>query len=658
MTPSPTRSSNIRHSILLRQLLGRANPIFFLDGAETHDQFVEVLRTLCPRGESLVYANEATVRNIHGRTCARWGIDPCQYPLTVWLPKIELPHHVFPVHEADLDCGLVIPLTIEPAAQWHISDAFGTFGLTSTDPLIGLFQMLARVEAAWEERYGEVLPTRWLRALSLRLPCPVHMALFEGRSLQLPLLLAVLRGLSAAANPDGVVPFGIGPMFATGTVEADGSFGPVANVGDKLAGFIRELGPGHPALLTTVQQRELQGSFPDLLNQVEVTNANNLAELLDGESLRQGLQQLCTAYEPAWNEELLSLANSLKRRLEFEDMRRLGSWMLSHLESPYYRFRFACDLALYHFHRGQFSKEADSYFQQARRLLRDNPALFGADDEGYLLTVMGDMAADARQTEFYTFIVERATLPIVGYMDGPQRIRLYGVLCQLHRFFGHHQEAIAAGRQAMTLVSQVLASDVGRTCNYLIHALVAAYREAAPRDPALLEEASTLLTASRTVWAPRHHSKALGTHLTFCQHLEAEIARLTGRPYSPGEPVWRGIWDHAWLFTLLSCARNPCHSARERQGYLDRLLKEAVKYEDEDRGGSSSLFGLFGSFYRLYAAVVRGEDASGPRRALDAWLDNQATAGFPGWRDYLAPLLPPVIDRTAVEALCDAIRYH
>ncbi len=550
----------------------------------------------------------------------------------------------------------MIPLTIEPAAQWHISDAFGTFGQTSADPLIGLFQILAQVETAWEERHGEVLPARWLRALSLRLPCPVHMALFEGRSLQLPLLLAVLRGLSAAANPDGVIPFGTGPVFATGTVEADGSFGPVANVGDKLAGFIRELGPGHPALLTTVQQQELQGSSPNLLEQVEGVIVNNLAELLDCESLRHGLQQLCTAYEPAWNEELLSLANSLKRRIEFEDMRRLGNWMLSHLQSPYYRFRFGCDLALYYFHRGQFS-EANRHFQQAQQWLRDNPTLFGADDEGYLLTVMGDLAADARHTGFYAFIVEQAALPIVGYMDGPQRVRLYGVLCQLHRFFGHPQEAIAAGRQAMALVSQVLVSDAGRTCNYLIHALVAAYREAAPQDPALLAEARTQLAASRSDWLPRHDAKARDSHLTFCQHLEAEIARLSGQPYAPPDaPGWRGFWGQAWLFTLLSCARNPRNPDSDRKGYLTRLLEEAAEYES--REGSASLFGLFGSVYLLYAAVVREEDASGPRRAFDAWLDNQATAGFPGWRDYLAPLLPPVIDRAAVEALCDAIRYH
>jgi hypothetical protein len=74
--------------------------------------------------------------------------------------------------------------------------------------------------------------------------------------------------------------------------------------------------------------------------------------------------------------------------------------------------------------------------------------------------------------------------------------------------------------------------------------------------------------------------------------------------------------------------------------------------------GADILFGLFDAVYCLFDATYHQRSQEGARQALCAWLKDRAKAGFPGWQDYLSPLIHETMDREAVEALCDAIRYH
>src|SRR2546430_566514 len=142
-------------------------------------------------------------------------------------------------------------------------------------------RLLAQVEDAWQETFRSVLPARWLKAQTLRLACPAHIDLFEGESLQVPLLVAVLRALGGTvAEGAERLPFGRGPVFSTGTLEPSGAFGEVECVPEKLAGFVRELGPDHPALLTQRQRQLLAERYPALLAQVRTIEVNSLAGLL------------------------------------------------------------------------------------------------------------------------------------------------------------------------------------------------------------------------------------------------------------------------------------------------------------------------------------------------------------------------------------------
>jgi hypothetical protein len=108
----------------------------------------------------------------------------------------------------------------------------------------------------------------------------------------------------------------------------------------------------------------------------------------------------------------------------------------------------------------------------------------------------------------------------------------------------------------------------------------------------------------------------------------------------------------------------PCASFIVSMESISRLLPRGARPSlsrirpVQARRKVESLFGLFDAVYRLFDAVYRQRPQDEARRALLAWLKAQAQAGFPGWREYLMPLIHEDMGREAVEALCDAIRYH
>jgi tetratricopeptide (TPR) repeat protein len=628
---------------LLLQLLGNANPVFFLKTVNTPAERLKVLGSL-------------SRQSLHGDKRQMQAAASQAFEVYRDL-RIDLPWHVFPVYEQSTRDGFVIPLEIHPAQDWQVSDAFGTFGIEKAkDPLDGLVRLLAQVEDAWQETFHSVLPARWLKAQTLRLACPAHIDLFEGESLQVPLLVAVLRALGGTvAEGAERLPFGQGPVFSTGTLEPGGAFGEVECVPEKLAGFVRELGPDHPALLTR-RQRQLLAEHPDLLAQVQVIEVSSLVELLSLPELHEALKrQIQEAHHPSLNEGLLTLVQTHSRQIRFDEAKHLSQWLLSHVESPYYRFRLNCELALYCFHQGQFS-EAARCFQTAIGLLNIHPELFGVDDLGRIVSILVNLAADACHPEPFRVLLRRLDEESLAAMTAPQRVKVYGALCQFHRFYGEHDQAIAAGRKAVALVDAACAGEAGRSRNYLVHALIVAYR-GGQTDPALLTEAQMILQAAKTDWAPVDDANRRASHLGFCLHLEAEIARLRGLAFDPGRPYWVDrIWSHPWLFTLLSCTRNPQNEPSLRQCCIEELVAKSAAFVA--KYGVDTLFGLFDAVYRLFDAAYHQCSQEGARQALCAWLKDRAKAGFPGWQDYLSPLIHENMDREAIEALCDAIRYH
>ena len=237
----------------------------------------------------------------------------------------------------------------------------------------------------------------------------------------------------------------------------------------------------------------------------------------------------------------------------------------------------------------------------------------------------------------------------VSVMTGKQRVKVCGALCQFHRFFGPNDKAIEFGRQAVSLADHVYSSSAGRARNYLVHALLVAYKS--KKDPAIIAEAQHCLTASQGQWAPQEDTNARNSHLGFCLHLEAEIARLSGQPFTPGPSYWRKTWGHPWLFTLLSCARNLANDEVIRRKCLEELVLQSTK--DQQKYGTDSLFGLFNAVYKLFYAVYLQHDQQAVLVQLQAWLDNSL-----GWKQCLQNLVKSDMDLEGMQILLDAIRYH
>lgn len=642
---------------LLRQLIGHANPVFFLGKSESRESFTTILKALNPTGTGKLHAEPSRLEAAFRIGCRRCGLEPERY--RYYLANVELPQHVFPVHEQSTDQGYVIPLAINPADTWQVSDAFGTFAESGrTDPTDNLLALLGQVEDAWERANGVILPVRWSCAYSLRLSCPVHFELFEGRSLQMPLLIALLRVLassSARLLEDQELPLGPGPVFATGTVEPDGRFGWVQNLKAKLNGFLREMGAGRAAVLTSAQRRELTFSCPELLEQVQIIPADTLTELLGCAPIEKGLRTLCKRYDPLSNELLLNRMTHLAHRIEFREMHRLAIWALSNVKGPCHRFQFSCHAALQYFHQGRFL-QGRQHLQLAIQLFDAHTDLFGVDDWARLLTVMGVLAIDAHDASTAAEITGRLEHYPLAYLSGQQRLRVLGTLCQLHRHFGNHEPSIEAGREAVSLADAIHAHDADRTRNYLAHALIDLHRENRNVSGHLLEEARHLVDTSQRIGSSRTNSTARLIHLGFCSHLHAEIARLADQPFEPGEPCWQGAWAHPWMFTLLSCARNPRNDPSLRRHCLDSLLEHSA--EALQQHGQTSLFGLLHAVYQCYAAISRGEDSTSARQAVIDWCITLAAAGFSGWQQHLAAFLESEISPEGAEALCNAIRYN
>ena len=166
------------------------------------------------------------------------------------------PRHLFPVFLPYYGVGMVVPLIIQPSEDWSPSDAFGTFEFDGPirSAVDGLMNLLRLVEETWLQRPGRsVIPLRWRRAFALSIGCPVHFRAIEGRSLQFPLLIALLRELCTqpfSANGATEVPFGNQAVFATGIMQKRRSNRQSRIIGGKVEAFIRETPGSRSAILT------------------------------------------------------------------------------------------------------------------------------------------------------------------------------------------------------------------------------------------------------------------------------------------------------------------------------------------------------------------------------------------------------------------------
>lgn len=573
----------------------------------------------------------------------------------------EQVYHVIPVWVPELATGMMVPISMVPSGDWSGTSLFSTFfSYDREDPLITL---LKKIEQRWSVlNSGRQLPLRWRNVFSFQICCPIHLKSIVGKSLQVPLILMLLRGICATSDrleKMGSLPLGNNPVFATGSLSLkDGNtFAPVYHVTDKAEAFIREYGEGLPAVLTKEQINELKDA--GIIEQFgKVIEADNLDELLSHQVFKGGLERLAGPPHTTEIDNLLKIMADSARGVRFDDVEAMTTWLLPHVNSPVYRFRLRRQAASVLGHMGRFV-DMKPHLEECRELLDNDKKneFFGLTDRCDLTTTMVILAEDMMEPESALDILDTLKKNI-GELPIEKRVSWWGSRCQVLRFQGKLDQAIEAGRQAVRLADTGRAGDSGRDRNYLVHALIDRIRTSNDQERMAddLHEAESLLKEAQTTWAPRDSQAARRSHLTFCLHYQAELARLKKTPFDPpSNPPWRGHWGHPWLFALLSCARNQAHSLEKRCAFSDHLVREVGK-----KAHPSSLFFMFLQTYRIYHAALNETDATDPEQELRRWCNNLADKGFSGWQDQLIP----VLDRTTsdrlsrAESLCDAIHYH
>ena len=571
--------------------------------------------------------------------------------------KKEQVLHLFPVWSPNLETGLLVPVSITPAEEWQGTAIFTSFidRTTEESPFSTFLQL---IEKRWAKLHnGEQLPLRWRSAFSFRLRCPIHMGAVGGHSLQVPLLLMVLRelasGLDTLAAP-AEFPLGAQPVFSTGALSHDGNtFLPVFHVPAKARAFLREYGRGLPAVLTTRQQEELSAS--DLLHDFEpIIIADCLDDLLEHAEIRPGLSRFAEPPHQTLVDNLLQAMSRSSRSIRFADAAGIADWLLPGVQSPLYQFRIRRQTAILHAHQGKF-REMLPDLEHCRQLLEQHADLFGVNDRCDLATTGLVFGEDAADPEPALTLLE-SLRPHLHALSLEKRVAWWGSQCQARRMTGDLDEAVRAGNEAVKLADLGRASDSGRDRNYLIHALLDRARFGCDdkRKTDDLQQAQILLDQSEGEWAPRDNERNRRSHLTFCLHYRAEIARLRQIPFDlPEQPPWQGTWGHAWSFALLSCARNRAFDAEQRLEYAARAAAAV------DGSHAASLFFMLLQVYQIYADALAGKSCAEPSARLQQWYTNLAAEGFPGWQRRIAPILEkmPQDQLETAELLCNSIPY-
>lgn len=577
--------------------------------------------------------------------------------------EVRLPRHVFPVFLRLHGEGMIVPLEIGPARNWEVSDAFGTFAVAGArSPNDGFLSLLGRLDGALDAHFPGFFPLRWRRPFSLRIACALHFDSLGGESLQLPLLVALLR--EAASRPFSnaagqVIPFGEGPVFSSGVLLEDGSFHKVGGLVEKLGGYRREFPTHARAILTRAQCDALRQSAEGRteLSYFAVHEADNLGELVRLPEFKPGLEAAAGPPHPTEIDRLFDELGTLARSIQFRDVERLADRLLPHAPSGPYRLRLLVNAASARLHGGSYV-DALRYLGEAEALMDTHGADFGADDRAALAALAASALLDAAEPEHGIRMLERAN-PLDACTLA-HRVRVLGTRSQLERMLGHWDVAVSCAEDAVRCADLGFASEAGRDRNYLVHALLRRAAAQQQTRAADLARAAQILAESSDLWAPRDDPSNRSAHLGFCQQYESELARLLPRRHQPAASApWHGPWEHPRIFVLLGCARNPAHEPAERLAYARACEAEAAqRCKKKDR---SSVFHLIHLLTQVYRAGLEQRNLRERAAALRAWCQERASGGLPGWSRRLDGPLTPLergsADAAEIEQLVSALPY-
>ncbi|HRZ83439.1 MAG TPA: hypothetical protein P5069_13360, partial [Candidatus Hydrogenedentes bacterium] len=254
-------------------------------------------------------------------------------------------------------------------------------------------------------------------SLDISLTCPVHLDMISGKSLKLPLALAILREQVALKHRDADF-LGAGPVFCTGNLTQDCLTGAVDKIPEKAEGFLRECGTGHPAVLPKANADDLKDLTSSFSTVYYIGSLAELARRLPvlSETLREGPDAM----------ELDALVRRLDERHLSRDFAEVGivaDWALKGNIPDYYRGRMDYFTARCLTHKGFIIPSA----KQGHTLLLNTGAAGMAACSG--ISCPGCHSADDRLRE--QFVVSDAFC-MAGDFDHANRglCGLESALCQ------------------------------------------------------------------------------------------------------------------------------------------------------------------------------------------------------------------------------------
>jgi tetratricopeptide (TPR) repeat protein len=546
---------------------------------------------------------------------------------------------------------------VEAEGAWTASDVFATFDVDGR-PKDGIARILRLVEEQWHAERHTYLPLRWRKGFSISVATPIHFRAIDGPSLQVPLVLALLRAACTVAETregPASTPFGAGPVFATGELcLKTGRFLPVGCTKQKLLAFVREYGERRVAILT----EEQLGHIPsDLISQVTPVRADSIGDLLKLPEFQAGLDFVAGPPELPEVDSLIRAIEARRTNLEFYEIDQVSEWLMPHfVEHPHYYLRFLRYRAQYAAHHGQFVR-AVRLSEEIRELVFKRHGTFGVEDRAETAAVIASWYLDAYEPERGIQLLDELA-PDLSSCSLKRRAAVLGSRCQLLRALGRYREAIEVGEEAVIAAKSGDAALAHMDLNYLAHALIRRAIAEPEKQTEYLRRAKEALADSRGHWKPAN-SRSRRSHLQFCEHYEAEIARVEGVRFEvAANPRWSGTWGlEQYTFILFSCARNPAYSQDERVQWIEKAI-QGLKPDEELP--EDALFDLLWRAYGFYRDALRGEDTRTGSDLVREWCEKWGRDGAPGWKRALEPILDYDLsdDMKRVERLCDAIPYH
>ncbi|MFP3869626.1 MAG: hypothetical protein ACLFVT_01930 [Syntrophobacteria bacterium] len=542
------------------------------------------------------------------------------------LPREAHSHRrpVVPVFSSRMGQGLIAPLDLSPATDFAVQPHLQI-------RIDKLWSLASLAQRALRNLTGREYP------LSLRLPCTVSTCYPEsiaGRSMELPLLLAILRRVA----PEGA---SLKPIFASAGIDEAGRLEEVEHFEEKLNAFLREVGPGATAVVTP-RQRALLGDRRSLFEEVLVVSTVD--------------ELMAALFRKAWLADALEPINNVEADRLLATVRSLFGQQLHRVALQAAEAMEACGHALTapqkvellglvqygHSYFGRF-QEGIHYLEKARTLLDEQTGLVGHDWRADKLNKMAVQFYDAhRFREGRNLLVQISGEKGDEFPDHMDRVlaaKILGTLGQMETALDRFNEGQHLLEKCVHMLKQVAPSEVSRACNYLVHNRL---RAGSP------DEAEQLLKESAS-WVDLMDTYGR----QFRSFYRAEIARQRNSPAPEDLQLVENLpLPHPLAFTLQALARNQALALEQRLGFISRAAKILEAHE---AGGVCRFLALC---YRLYEArLLKNDDEFAARRQeLREWMAEVGSEPYQArYQGFLEAENRPL---SFAEALLAAVPYH